>query len=290
MALNLTIAVASGKGGTGKTTISTNLVCAAAETGHRAVYMDCDVEEPNGHLFLKPHFNRSYPVGIPVPVVNDEKCTKCGSCGEICQYSAIVKISTTVLTFDNMCHGCGGCSLVCPAGAITEKMRPIGVIEEGAAGKVSFMHGRLNIGEAMSPPLIKAVRQAWQNDNTANLVVLDAPPGTSCPVIAAVREVDLVLLVTEPTPFGLNDLGLAIDMLHELGIPGAVVLNRSDPEYNHLAHDFCREKGVPILAEIPDQRGVAEAYSIGKLPYYSVPGYKEVMLKLLTSVEREALG
>lgn len=291
MALNLTIAVASGKGGTGKTTIATNLACAAIETGHKAAYMDCDVEEPNGHLFLKPRFTSSCPVGITVPLVNDKKCTKCGACGEICQYSAIVKISKTVLTFDNMCHGCGGCSLVCPAGAITDKTRPIGVIEAGAAGKVSFIHGRLNIGEAMSPPLIKAVRQAGQKNNyLANLVVVDAPPGTSCPVIAAVRGVDYVLLVTEPTPFGLNDLGLALDMLHELGIPGAVVLNRANPEYNHLAYDFCRERGMHILAEIPDQRRVAEEYSTGRLAYYSVPGYREIMLKLLTSVEREALG
>ncbi len=287
MARNLTIAVASGKGGTGKTTISANLACAAVEAGHKAAYMDCDVEEPNGHLFLKPRINRIFPVGIPVPAVNEEECMKCGACGEICQYSAIVKISKTVLTFDNMCHGCGGCSLVCPAGAITEKERPIGMIEEGNAGRVSFIHGRLNIGEAMSPPLIKAVRKAGQH---GNLIVVDSPPGTSCPVIAAVRGVDYVLLVTEPTPFGLNDLGLALDMLRELGIPGAVVLNRSDPEYNHLAHDFCRERGVRILAEIPDERKVAEAYSVGELAYYAVPGYKEIMQQLLASVEREAIG
>lgn len=287
MALNLTIAVASGKGGTGKTTISANLACAAIEAGHKAAYMDCDVEEPNGHLFLKPRISRRYPVGIPVPVVNEEKCTKCGACGVICQYSAIVKISKTVLTFENMCHGCGGCSLVCPAGAITEKIRPIGVIEEGEAGRVSFIHGRLNIGEAMSPPVIKAVRKTGQN---RNLIIVDAPPGTSCPVIAAVKGVDYVLLVTEPTPFGLHDLGLALDMLHELRIPCGVVLNRSDPEYNHLAHDFCRERGIRILAEIPDERKVAEAYSIGELAYYAVPGYREITQKLLTSVVREAIG
>lgn len=287
MAVNLTVAVASGKGGTGKTTVSANLACAAVEAGHKAAYLDCDVEEPNGHLFLKPRISHHYPVGIPVPVVNEEKCIKCGACGEVCQYSAIVKISKTILTFDNMCHGCGGCSLVCPAGAIIEKERPIGVIEQGNAGGVSFIHGRLNIGESMSPPLVKAVRKAGQH---VNLTIIDAPPGTSCPVIAAVREVDYVLLVTEPTPFGLNDLGLALDMLRELGIPCAVVLNRSNLEYNHLAYDFCRERGVQILAEIPDERRVAEAYSIGELAYYAVPGYREIMQQLLTSVEREAIG
>jgi MinD superfamily P-loop ATPase len=287
MARNLTVAVASGKGGTGKTTISTNLACAAAEAGYKTAYLDCDVEEPNGHLFLKPLISLRYPVCIPVPEVNMDICTKCGVCGEICQYSAIIKISKTVLTFDNMCHGCGGCLLVCPAGAITEKERRIGVIEEGYAGRVSFRHGRLNIGEALSPPLIKAVRKAGQK---GNLTIVDAPPGTSCPVIAAVRGVDYILLITEPTPFGLHDLGLALDMLRELEIPGGVVLNRSDPEYNHLARDFCRQRQVPLLAEFPDSRKVAEAYSVGELAYYAVPGYQELMQQLLTTVEREVTG
>ena len=287
MALNLTVAVASGKGGTGKTTVSANLACAAVEAGYTAAYLDCDVEEPNGHLFLKPCLSHRYPVSVPIPEVNGKKCIKCGACQEVCQYSAIVKISKTVLTFDNMCHGCGGCSLVCPAGAITEKERPIGIIEKGSAGGVSFIHGRLNIGEAMSPPLIKAVREA---DQHVNLTIIDAPPGTSCPVIAAIRGVDYVLLVTEPTPFGLNDLGLALDMLHELGIPGAVVINRANLEYNQLAYDFCRERRVRILAEIPDARRVAEAYSVGDLAYYAIPGYREIMKQLLTSVQREAIG
>lgn len=287
MEAKATIAVASGKGGTGKTTVSANLARAAAEKGYKATYLDCDVEEPNGHLFLKPRLERSYPVTIPVPLVDEEKCTGCGACGEICQFSAILCINKTVLTFEKMCHGCGGCTLVCPTGAITEQGREIGVVEEGKAGEIGFLHGRLNVGEAMSPPLIKAVRSAGRE--SGGLVIVDVPPGTSCPVIASLRGTDYVLLVTEPTPFGLNDLGLAIDVLRELGIPHGVIVNRSDPEYNHFARDFCREKGVRILAEIPDDRRVAVAYSRGELAYDALPEYRDCFRELLVTVEKEAI-
>ena len=284
MESNLTIAVASGKGGTGKTTVSVNLACAAAEAGHDVFYMDCDVEEPNGHLFLKPLLGRRYPVHIPVPSVDEEKCIVCGACGDICQYSAILCIHDRVLTFEKMCHGCGGCLLVCPTGAITEIGREIGVIEEGRARRVAFVHGRLQVGEAMSPPLIKAVRAAGQH---GSFNIIDAPPGTSCPVITTVRGTDFVLLVTEPTPFGLNDLGLAIDVVRELGIPHGVVVNRSGPG-NDLAVDFCRRRGVKILAEIPDDRKVAEAYSRGDMAYSTVAGYRECYSGLLAAIEKEA--
>ncbi|MFZ5597406.1 MAG: P-loop NTPase [Bacillota bacterium] len=284
MTAKLTIAVASGKGGTGKTTISANLALAAAEAGHKVSYLDCDVEEPNGHLFLKPGIVGSTAVAIPVPEVDAEKCVSCGACGEICQFSAILCINKNVLTFEKMCHGCGGCRLVCQAAAISEKGREIGVVEEGYAGEVAFFHGRLKIGEAMSPPLIKAVRSAGEK---GVLRIIDAPPGTSCPVITAVKGADYLLLVTEPTPFGLNDLGLALEMVRELGIPHAVVVNRSVQEHD-LALNFCRERGVRILAEIPDDRRVAEAYSRGDLAYYAVPGYRERFAELLISVEKEA--
>ncbi|MFZ5631260.1 MAG: P-loop NTPase [Bacillota bacterium] len=284
MAARLTVAVASGKGGTGKTTVSANLACVAAEKGNEVTYLDCDVEEPNGHLFLKPLFRRRNQVHVPVPSVDTEKCTACGACGEICQFSAIVCIGKDVLTFEKMCHGCGGCKLVCPAAAITEKGREIGVVEEGRAGRVDFVHGRLNVGEAMSPPLIKAVLSAGRR---GSLRLVDVPPGTSCPVITAVRGADYALLVTEPTPFGLNDLVLALDMVRELGIPHGVAVNRSVP-YNGLARDFCRARGVRILAEIPDDRRVAEAYSRGELAFSAVPGFRERFQDLLTSLEREA--
>ena len=284
MPRSLTVAVASGKGGTGKTTLSANLAWAAADQGIKAAYLDCDVEEPNGHLFLKPILERRLPVSLPVPGVDAEKCTMCGYCGEICQFSAIVSIGREVLTFEKMCHGCGGCLLACPAGAITEKKRQIGVLEEGRSGRINFVHGRLNVGEAMSPPLIRVVRQAAPRDT---LVIVDAPPGTSCPVITAVKGADYVILVTEPTPFGVNDLGLALDMVDQLGIPHAVVVNRSTPG-NSLAVDFCRQRGVKVLAEIPDDRRVAEVYSDGSLACQSVPGYKEIFCDLLTSIQKEA--
>ncbi|MDD4168661.1 MAG: ATP-binding protein [Desulfotomaculaceae bacterium] len=284
MTTRLTIALASGKGGTGKTTVAVNLASAAAAAGYEVCYVDCDVEEPNGHLFLNPRIRRRYPANVPVPVVDSERCTACGACGEICQYSAIVCINKNVLTFEKMCHGCGGCQLVCPVAAITEKDRETGVVEEGEAGQIAFVHGRLNVGEAMSPPLIRAVRAAGQNKA---LNIIDVPPGTSCPVIAAIRGVDLVILVTEPTPFGLNDLDLALDMVKELGIPHAVVVNRSEPS-NNLARNFCKEREVKLLAEIADDRRVAEAYSRGELAFWSAPGYQAVFDDLLSSIVKEA--
>jgi len=224
-------------------------------------------------------------VGIPVPVVDQEKCIACGSCGEICQYSAIVCIDKNVLTFDKMCHGCGGCSLVCPVGAITEHSRNIGVVETGDSGMVAFCHGKLNVGEALSPPLVRAVRSTAQGDG---LTIIDASPGTSCPVVAAIKGVDFVLLVTEPTPFGVNDLEIAVDMVKELRIPYAVVVNRHMPDFT-LARDFCRDKNIRILAEIPDDRRVAEAYSRGNLPYSAVPGYRELFKELLDALMKEAI-
>ncbi|MFZ5651962.1 MAG: ATP-binding protein [Bacillota bacterium] len=276
--------MASGKGGTGKTTVSVNLASVAAEAGRKVLYSDCDVEEPDGHLFLKPVLRRRRQVTVPVPSVDAEKCTACGACGDICRFSAIICVHKNVLTFEQMCHGCGGCAYVCPAGAISEKEREIGTVEEGEAGRAGFVHGRLNIGEAMSPPLIRVVRGVA---GSGALVILDAPPGTSCPVIASIKGTDFVILVTEPTPFGINDLGLAVDMVRELGIPHGVVVNRAFPG-NSLARDFCREKRVRILAEIPEDRRVAEAYSRGDLAFSAVPGFRDRFMDLLISVEKEA--
>ncbi|MCD6569808.1 MAG: ATP-binding protein [Deltaproteobacteria bacterium] len=275
------VVVASGKGGTGKTTIATNLAQIAGLLGEHVVYLDCDVEEPNGHLFLRPDMTKNIPVGIPVPKVDDEKCTYCGLCADICQYSAIVCIKDKVLTFPDLCHACGGCTRVCPTDAITEVERTLGVVEEGLSDNIKFIHGILNIGEAMSPPLIRAVRAEGDKEG---LQIIDAPPGTSCPVITAINRADFVLLVTEPTPFGLNDLGLAIDTVRQLGLPHAVVVNRSDPD-NKIARDFCRERGVDIIAEIPDDRRIAEAYSQGELIIGALPEYKETFIELFENIE-----
>ena len=278
------IAVASGKGGTGKTTVASNLAHVAAEEGENVCYLDCDVEEPNGHLFLKPKIEDSRKVGIPVPEVDQEKCAGCGLCAKICQYSAIICVKKKVLTFPELCHGCGGCSLVCPEGAIKEQNREIGVVEKGTADKIQFIHGKLRIGEAMSPPLIRAVKEEIGN---SSINFIDVPPGTSCPVITAITDLDFVLLVTEPTPFGLNDLDLALDMVKELGLPHGVVVNMHEDE-NTSAREFCRDRGLPILAEIPDDRRVAEAYSRGELASKAVPDYDRRFLDLWDCVKNAA--
>ena len=195
------IAVASGKGGTGKTTVATNLAAILADSGLRASYIDCDVEEPNGHIFLKPEFKKRFPAKVRMPQVDQDKCNGCGKCGEICQFSAIVCVAEEVLTFPELCHSCAGCSLVCPEEAIQEVERDIGTIESGTAGDVQFFHGRMNVGEARSQPLIQTLKREMPENG---FTILDAPPGTSCPVIETVRGTHYVLLVTEPTPFGLT--------------------------------------------------------------------------------------
>jgi len=275
------IAIASGKGGTGKTTVATNLVVQAAESGYRVVYGDCDVEEPNGHLFLRPDIETSHPFSLEIPSIIQERCTGCGRCGEVCVYSAIVVINKKVLTFPELCHSCGGCWLACPEDAIERGAREIGVVERGEAlGTLDFVQGRLRIGEAMAPPLIKAVKEGAPD---ADLQVFDAPPGTSCPVIQTVRDADYVMLVTEPTPFGLNDLRLAVEMLRVLGRPFGVVINRAD-----LGDDgvrcYCAEEEIEILVEIPDDRKVAEAYARGDIAVHVLPEYRELFQDLLEKI------
>ena len=275
------IAVASGKGGTGKTTVATNLAYVASLNGRTVSYVDCDVEEPNGHLFLRPEWLVRKPVTRLVPQVDESKCTHCGRCGEICQYSAIVPLGVTILVYAELCHGCGGCQLVCPAGAITEVPREIGTLEMGWAEDIQFTQGLLNVGEAMSPPLIRQVRSASPK---ADLTVIDAPPGTSCPVIESVRGADFLLLVTEPTPFGLNDLKLAVEMGRALGLPLGVVINRADTGDRHT-WEYCQTNQLPILAEIPDDRSVAEAYSRGNLASHVSDGYRGLFSQLLDRID-----
>ncbi|MFB3893261.1 MAG: ATP-binding protein [Phycisphaerae bacterium] len=271
------IAIASGKGGTGKTTVATNLAFVAAAAGRSVAYLDCDVEEPNGHIFLKPTISAETPITRPLPQVDEKLCNGCGRCGKICQYSAIVCIGDRPLTFPKLCHSCGGCAMVCPVEAIKEVPRPIGMLRAGDSHGVQFVEGRLNVGEAMSPPAIRAVKAAAP---TAELVIVDSPPGTSCPVIESVRGCDQVLLVTEPTPFGLHDLTLAVEMVSAMGLAMSVIINRADSG-DHQTRQFCDRKGIAVLAEIPDVRAVAEAYSRGVLIAEVSEVYRKGMERVL---------
>ena len=277
------IAVASGKGGTGKTTVAVNMVFVASHDGQTAAYLDCDVEEPNGHIFLKPEITGSKPVGNLIPKVDEAKCTHCGRCAEICQYNAIVCLGKKVLVFPELCHSCGGCSLVCPEHAITEMLRVMGQVEIGTAAPARFVQGQLNIGEAMSPPVIRAVKG---NIPAVDLVVIDAPPGTSCPVIESIRGCDFVILVTEPTPFGLNDLRLAVEMVRALRYSFGVVINRANLGDDGVKR-YCRQNGIRILAEIPDDRRIAEAYSRGEMICEVLPDYRTTFTGLLDDVAVE---
>ncbi|MBN2473098.1 MAG: ATP-binding protein [Pirellulales bacterium] len=280
------IAIASGKGGTGKTTVATNLAYVASRGGHHVAYLDCDVEEPNGHIFLNPQITDRRPVASPVPQVDAAKCTLCGKCGEICRFSAIVRVGKKVLVYPELCHGCGGCSLVCPADAIREAPREIGVLEIGSAGPIEFAQGVLHIGQPMSPPVIRAVKAMAPR---SELTVIDAPPGTSCPVIEAVSRADFVILVTEPTPFGFHDLKLAVEMVRILHLPFGVVINRAGLDGADV-RSYCTAQRIPVLAEIPDDRRLAEAYSRGQMAAVALPEYEAAFTRLWKSVEQARGG
>lgn len=268
------LAIASGKGGTGKTTVAVNL---ARMFGSPVQLLDCDVEEPNDHLFLIGPAREQEIVTMPVPQVDGSLCDACGECSRFCQYNAIVSLRTKPIVFPELCHGCGGCAVVCPQRAIRETERRIGVVETIESENVTLIQGRLDVGVALAPPLIRAAKSRMRQETPA---ILDAPPGTSCPVIAALRGADFVTLVTEPTPFGLHDLTLAVEMVRELRIPFGVVVNRAGIGDDRV-HAFCRREEIPLLLEMPDDRRIAEAYSRGSLIVDALPEYRSVFETLL---------
>ncbi|MCK4372268.1 MAG: ATP-binding protein [candidate division Zixibacteria bacterium] len=292
----MVISVASGKGGTGKTTVAINLALAVASASESAfgqpregtgpaydgvIFLDCDVEEPNAALFLKPTFTQREEVGILIPEVDFDKCTYCGRCAEVCQYHAIAVVGQKVLIFPELCHGCGSCTLNCPEGAIHEVLKTTGTIEIGAAGPITFGQGTLNVGEAMSPPIIRQLKQRLvPSEPGEELVIIDASPGTACPVVEAMRGSEFVLMVTEPTPFGLHDLRLAVQVARdELGLPVGVVINRVGVG-DRGVEDYCAAEDVPILMRIPLDRRIAVAYSEGIPMVEALPEYRQQFLAL----------
>ncbi len=275
------IAVASGKGGTGKTTVACNMAVIAERAGYTTAYLDCDVEEPNGALFLRPQITETRPVHVSIPMLIPERCTGCGRCVDICRYNAITRVNHRTIIFPELCHGCGGCHLACPNGAITETHRQTGTLSLGEAAGIRFIQGTLDIGEAMSPPVISAVRDAAPD---VERLVIDAPPGTSCPVIESIRNTDFVILVTEPTPFGLNDLKLAVELVRILQLPFGVVINRAGLDDNPT-EQYCLHEQIDVLARIPDDRVIAEAYSRGELAVDAIDSYRSILTRLLAGID-----
>jgi len=274
----MVISVASGKGGTGKTTVAVNLALSIPNVQ----LLDCDVEEPNAHIFIKPAIKSKIPVSIPVPEIDKSKCNFCGKCQKVCAYNAIAVLKKDVLVFKELCHGCGACAYLCPEKAIREIQRVVGVVEIGAKGDLQFVHGKLNIGEAMAPPLIRAVKEYI---NPARTTIIDAPPGTSCPVIESIKVSDFCVLVTEPTPFGLNDLILAVEVVRKIKIPFGVIINRSDLG-NKETENYCKKEKIPILMKIPFKKEIAMAYSKGNIIVEALPEYKKEFQELFGKIKR----
>ena len=267
----------AGKGGTGKTTVAVNL----ALSSKNAHVFDCDVEEPNAHTLLHPNQIETKPVTVPTPVIDQEKCNLCGDCGEFCQFNALFVGKSKVILYEEICHSCGGCVLVCPTKAITERDREIGKLHSDFSGEVNLTYGALNVGEPMAVPIIKAVKSQVSDDE---LAILDAPPGTSCTVIETVQECDYVILVTEPTPFGLYDLSMTVDVIDKLGVPYGVIINRSDIG-DDATKQYLEEKGIPVLMEIPFDRYIAELYSRGVPFVTEIPEYREQFQGVLDNIK-----
>ncbi len=272
------ISIASGKGGTGKTTVACNL----AGSVENVQLLDCDVEEPNVHILLQPIVHEIEPVSVLIPKVQEEKCNHCGACADFCEYNALFVSKEKVLFFPELCHSCGGCSIVCPKDAIIEGERQIGVIKKGEARGIKIVYGELNIGEPMAVPLIKEVKKRARKDK---ILLIDAPPGTACPLVASVHKSDYCILVTEPTPFGLNDLDITVQVIRELKIPFGIVINRAGIGDGKI-HEYCEKENIPILLEIPFDKRIMELYSRG-IPFIDkMPIWKDKFQQLFSDIKR----
>lgn len=277
------VSVASGKGGTGKTLVATNLAL-SLQNETKVQFLDCDVEEPNAHIFLKPVIERRETVSIPIPEIDEQKCTFCGKCAEVCAYNALAVLKNRVLVFPELCHGCGACSYLCPEDAISEVEREIGAVEMGRCQQMEFIHGKLAVGEAMAPPIIRRVKEHIDPGKT---VIIDVSPGTSCPVVEAVKESDYCLLVTEPTPFGLSDLTLAVETIKKLDLPCGVVVNRAGIGDNRV-EEYCLKEGIPVLLQIPLDTQIARLYSQGIPLVEGIPQWRPVFHRLFADIQQVA--
>lgn len=283
------ITVASGKGGTGKTTVAVSLALSLTNESTTPLFLDCDVEEPNAALFIHPTFHEQRDVGQMVPQVDLDTCTFCGRCAEVCQFNAIAVVGQKVMVFPELCHGCGSCTLNCPVDAIEEVLDVIGTVERGRSDAVNFAHGTLNVGEPMAVPVIRELKRwALPSQPNHHPIILDASPGASCPVVETMRGADVVLMVTEPTPFGLHDLRVAVTVARdELGLPVGVIVNR-DGVGDTGVEDYCAAENIPILMKIPLDRRIATAYSNGVPLVTALPDYADRFRDLYTALERIA--
>lgn len=265
----MNIAVLSGKGGTGKTTISTNLALAL-----KANYIDCDVEEPNGFLFLKPDIYKTKSVMVEYPAIDYNKCILCGACVDVCQFNALAKTKNEIILFEKLCHGCGACKIACKNDAIEYKMRDTGKIEKGKLTNIKCSRGILNVGEPMAVPVIRELLKELNE----NMNLIDCPPGTSCNVVNALKYASGSILVTEPTEFGLHDLKMAVELVRMYKIPFGIIINKDYKEDN-IVKKYCREENIQLIGSLLYSKDIAKIYSKGEILYRDIK-YREIFDRL----------